>query len=431
MPLRKYQIADRNDSTKLAQFLAQDGQGLLPMVELLCHAEMAVDEIIDVAGRATIEAVLALSAQQTAGPKHPGKAAGEITWYGRQKATIPLAERKLRVDKPRLRRKGKGPDKEVPIPAYEAMLENAPLGRRMLEILISGVSTRNYRQVLPAMAETVGVSKSAVSRQGIEASEQTLKELCERRFDDQDILIVYLDGVQFGPIHVLVALGVDCEGHKHVLGLREGSSENATVVKDLLTDIVARGLNPKRRRLFVIDGSQALRAAIDEVFGDTNPIQRCRNHKIRNVLDYLPKDRHNDVRSAMKAAFQLPADQGIAKLKKLAQWFKDEHPSVMASLLEGLEEMFTIHRLDLPSDLRRCLGTTNIIESPNAGIRQRTGRVTHWQDAQMVLRWTAAALVSMEKRMRRIMGYQQLWILEAKLQATDEQQELARERKRA
>jgi transposase-like protein len=133
----------------------------------------------------------------------------------------------------------------------------------------------------------------------------------------------------------------------------------------------------------------------------------------------------------MKAAFQLPADQGIAKLKKLAQWFKDEHPSVMASLLEGLEEMFTIHRLDLPSDLRRCLGTTNIIESPNAGIRQRTGRVTHWQDAQMVLRWTAAALVSMEKRMRRIMGYQQLWILEAKLQATDEQQELARERKRA
>jgi len=130
-------------------------------------------------------------------------------------------------------------------------------------------------------------------------------------------------------------------------------------------------------------------------------------------------------------AFQLPADQGIAKLKKLAQWFKDEHPSVMASLLEGLEEMFTINRLDLPSDLRRCLGTTNIIESPNAGIRQRTGRVTHWQDGQMVLRWTAAALVSMEKRMRRIMGYQQLWILEAKLQAIDEQQELARERKRA
>jgi putative transposase len=431
MQLRKYQIADKNDSRKLAQFLAQDGQGLLPMVELLCQAEMAIDDLIDVAGRATIEAVLTLSAQQTAGPKHPGKAGGQITWYGRQKTTIPLAERKLRVDKPRLRRKGKGPDKEVPIPAYEAMLENAPLGRRMLEILLSGISTRNYQRVLPAMAETVGVSKSAVSRQGIEASEQTLQGLCERRFDDKDILIIYLDGIQFGQTHVIVALGVDNEGHKHVLGLREGSSENATVVKDLLTDVVARGLAPKRRRLFVIDGSKALRAAIDEVFGDKNPIQRCRNHKIRNVLDYLPKDQHDTVRSAMKAAFHLPAEKGIAKLKKLAQWFEQEHPHASTSLLEGLEEMFTINRLGLPGDLRRCLGTTNIIESPNAGIRQRTGRVTRWRDARMVLRWTAASLLSMEKRMRRIMGYQQLWILEAKLQEADDQQELAAERKRA
>ena len=114
------------------------------MIELLCQAEMAVDELVDVAGRATIEAILALSAQQVAGPKHPGKAAGEITWFGRQKTTIPLAERKLRVEKPRLRRKGKGPDKEVPIPAYEAMLTDAPLGRRMLEILMNGLSTRRY-----------------------------------------------------------------------------------------------------------------------------------------------------------------------------------------------------------------------------------------------------------------------------------------------
>jgi len=431
MQLKEYQIAEKNDSRKLAEFLSQDGQGLLPMVELLCQAEMAVDQIIDVAGRATIEAVLTLSAQQVAGVKHPGKAGGDVTWYGRQKTTVPLAERKLRVEKPRLRRKGKGANKEVPIPAYEAMLDNAPIGRRMLEILMSGLSTRKYKDVLPAMAETVGVSKSAVSRQSIEASEQTLKELSQRRFDDKDILIVYLDGIRFGDIHVIVALGVDIEGHKHILGLREGSSENATVVTDLLTDIVTRGLDAQRRRLFVIDGSKALRAAIDEVFGDKNPIQRCRNHKIRNVLDYLPKDRQHDVRSAMKAALQLPADRGVAKVKKLAQWLEHEYPSAATSLLEGLDEMFTINRLDLPGTLRRCLGTTNIIESPNAGIRQRTGRVTRWRDGQMALRWTAAALLSMEKRMRRIMGYQQLWILEAHLQKLDSQEELAQERKSA
>jgi hypothetical protein len=137
-------------------------------------------------------------------------------------------------------------DKEVAIPAYEAMLGNSRLGRRMLEILLHGVSTRNYRKVLPQMAETVAVSKSNLSREFVEASEQTLKDLWERRFEGQNMLIVYLDGIQFGLIHVIVALGVDAQGYKHVLGLREGSSENATGVKDLLTDIVSRGLDPGR-----------------------------------------------------------------------------------------------------------------------------------------------------------------------------------------
>jgi putative transposase len=426
-----YQITDKTDSRKLTEFLCQEGQFLLPIVELITGAEMAVDELIEVTGRAAIEAVLTLSAREVAGPKHPGKAAGEVTWYGRQQTTIPLAERKLRVEKPRLRRKGSGSDKEVAIPAYEAMLANSHLGRRMLEILLHGVSTRNYRKVLPQMAETVAVSKSTVSREFVEASEQTLKELCERRFEGKDILIVYLDGIQFGQTHVIVALGVDAQGYKHVLGLREGATENATVVKDLLTDLVARGLDPQRRRLFVIDGSKALRAAINEVFGDKNPIQRCRNHKIRNVLDSLPKDRQENVRCAMKAAFQLPAEQGIAKLKKLSEWLAQEYPSAAESLLEGLTEMFTINRLDLPSQLRRCLASTNIIESPNAGIREKTGRVTRWRDGPMVLRWTASSLLTLEKRMRRIMGHQQLWILEAKLQDQDEQQGLAKKVKSA
>jgi putative transposase len=426
-----YQITNKTDSHKLTEFLCQEGQFLLPMVELISGAEMAVDELIEVTGRAAIEAVLTLSAQDVAGPKHPGKEGGEVTWYGRQRTTIPLSERKLHVDKPRLRRKGQGPDKEVPIPAYEAMLGNSRLGRRILEILLHGISTRNYRKVLPEMAETVAVSKSNLSREFVEASEQTLKDLCERRFEGKDILIVYLDGIQFSQTPVMVALGVDTEGYKHVLGLREGSSENTTVVKDLLTDIVSRGLEAARRRLFVIDGSKALRKAIDEVFGDKNPIQRCRNHKIRNVLDYLPQDRQETVRCAIKAAFQLPAEQGIAKLKKLSEWLIQEYPSAAESLLEGLEEMFTINRLDLPSQLRRCLASTNIIESPNAGIREKTGRVTRWRDGQMVLRWTASALVTLEKRMRRIMGHQQLWILEAKLQDQNQEQDVARKVKSA
>ena len=268
----EYQITDRKDSRALAQFLSGEGQALLPMLKLIEQAEMAVDELIDVAGRATIEAVLTLSAQELAGPKHSGKkTGGNIGWHGQQDGVVSLAERKLRVSKPRLRRKGEGKhqgkSKEVEIPAYAAMRTHSRIGGRMLDILMRGVSTRNYREILPEMAETVGVSKSTVSRKAIEDSEKALKELAERRFDDKDILIIYIDGIVFSGHHVIVAIGIDSEGHKHVLGLRDGASENATVCTALLEDLVERGVNPDRRRLFVIDGSKALRKAIDAVYG--------------------------------------------------------------------------------------------------------------------------------------------------------------------
>jgi putative transposase len=418
---KEYQIAVKTDSRKLTVFLSQQGQLLLPALELITQSRAAVDELIDVTGRAAIEAVLNLSAQELAGSKHPGKSIGEIRWYGKQEARIPLSDRKLRISKPRLRRKGRGDDLEIDIPAYQAILENSTLGKRIEEILMKGISTRNYQDVIPKMAETVAVSKSNISREFIEQSEQTLKQLCERKFDDKDILIVYIDGIQFAEFHVIVALGVGSGGYKHILGLREGASENAVVVKDLLTDLVERGLTPGRRRLFIIDGSRALRKAIDEVFGSDNPVQRCRIHKLRNVLGYLPDDRKDDVQSAMRAAFKLEANDGSAKLKKLAEWLDREYPNAANSLLEGLDEMFTINRLNLPSSLRRCLGTTNSIESPYSGVRAKTGRVKHWRGGQMAVRWVASALSAVEKRMKRIMGYQQLWILDGALKESQDE----------
>jgi len=415
MQRKLYQIASKTDSRKIAEFLSKDGQLLLPFLELICNTEQAVDELIDVVGKAAIEAVLLLSAQQVAGPKQPGKVKADVGWHGRQQGVVSLSERKLRVEKPRLRKKGKGAGKEVAIPAYEAMMMNSQLGLRILEILMKGVSTRNYKSILPDMAETVNVSKSQVSREFILASEKQFKQLCERRFDQTDILVIYIDGIQFGDCHVIVALGVDSGASKHVLGLREGSSENSQVATDLLNDLVERGIKPDRLRLFVIDGSKALRCAINAVYGSKNPVQRCRNHKIRNVLGYLPDDQKDQVKCAMQAAFSLEADKGKQKLKQLAKWLEREYPSAASSLLEGLDEMFTVNVLGLPKTLRRCQGSTNLIESPNSGIRSRTRRVKNWQDHGMVVRWVAASLLDMEKRFKRIMGYQQLWILEAKL----------------
>lgn len=419
-------IADKTDSRKIAEFLSKDGQLLLPFLELICNTEQAVDELIDVVGKGAIEAVLLLSAEQLAGPKQPGKVHGDITWYGRQHGVVSLSERKLRVEKPRLREKGKGTGKEVTIPAYEALVMNSRLGSRILEILVKGVSTRKYKEILPEMAETVGVSKSQISREFMASSEKQFKQLCERGFDDIDILAVYIDGIQFGDCHVIVALGVDSGGCKHVLGLREGSSENSRVATDLLSDLVERGIKPDRLRLFVIDGSKALRCAIDAVYGSKNPVQRCRNHKIRNVLGYLPDDQKEQAKCAMKSAFSMEADKGKQKLKQLAKWLEQEYPSAVSSLLEGLDEMFTINTLGLPKTLRRCLSSTNVIESPNSGVRTRTRRVKNWQDHGMVVRWVAASLLDMEQRFKRIMGYQQLWMLDAKLKELNEESEIDR-----
>ena len=289
----------------------------------------------------------------------------------------------------------------------------------MLEILLRGVSTRQYRAVLPEMAETVGVSRSSVSREAIEASEEELKRLCERRFDAVQLLVIYLDGVIFGDHHVLVAVGVDGEGKKHVLGLAEGASENQEVAKGLLEDMVRRGVKLDRKYLFVIDGSKALRAAIDAVFGAKHPVQRCRHHKIENVMGYLPEELKEQVKAVLRAAFRLSAKEGMVRIEKQAEWLEREYPSAAASLREGLAEMFTVNRLGLSPSLSRCLVSTNVIESPHSGVRLRTRKICRWRDGKMVLRWAAAALLMTEQNFRRIMGYRDLWMLKA---ALDEKQ---------
>ena len=400
---------------ELATFLTKNGQGLLPMVDLIEQSRMACDQLIDVTGRAVLQAVLQLSAAQVAGgPQQQGKRRSEsVVFYGRQAGQVMLSDRKIQVERPRLRTKGQGHSKEVEIPAYTAMQDQSPLGEHMLDTLLRGVSTRNYKDVIPQMAETVGVSKSSVSRQAIEASEAELEALLSRRFDELKILIVYIDGVVFGEHTMIGAVGVDVKGHKHVLGIREGATENATVVAELLQDIVARGLDARQKRLFIIDGSKALRAAINAVFGADHPVQRCRAHKLRNVLDHLPEEQKEQVKSLMRAAWKMEAKGGVARIRKLAEWLEREYPSSAASLLEGLEECFTINRLGVPPSLQRCLATTNIIESPHAGVRIRTRRVTNWQNGSMVRRWMASAFLRTEKNFRRIMGYRELWTLEA------------------
>ena len=194
----------------------------------------------------------------------------------------------------------------------------------MLGALLRGVSTREYQEVLPQMAETVGVSRSAISRKAVEASAEQLKQLQERRWENAEILVIYIDGQRFGEHHILSAVGVDVEGKKHILGIESGATENAASVKRLLTHLRDHGLPTDRKYLFVIDGAKALRAAIEEVFGDDQPVQRCRNHKLRNVLDELPKEQHGQPLNLMRAAWRVKtAEEGEKRLEQLARFLEE------------------------------------------------------------------------------------------------------------
>ena len=245
----KQQPVSPNDLTRM---LSQNSQLMLPLVALVEQCRGAVDEVIDVTGRAAIQAVLELSAQQVTGGElsQPGKKrASDVVRWGRQPGRVRLSNRKLRVSKPRLRKRSGG---EVKVPAYEAMQDDERLGARMLDILMKGVSTRNYAGVIGAMAGTAGVSKSAVSREAVEAAEKSIDEVLTRRLDELDLLVIYVDGLIFSDHVVLAAVGVDRQGNKHVLGLQHAATESTAAAEDLLTGIVERGVSTEEK--------QALRA---------------------------------------------------------------------------------------------------------------------------------------------------------------------------
>jgi putative transposase len=290
--------AARESAAVIEQFCRANGQILLPILSLIENASQVVETVIHEIGHQTLEQILVLSAEQVAGPRTPGKASGEIRYHGSQSGRVQLADRQLRVNRPRLRHKMEG---EVKIPAYERLRRDRGLGQHMLGTLLRGISTREYQEVLPQMAETVGVSRSAISRKAIEASVEQLKQLQERRWENAEILVIYIDGQRFAEYHIVSAVGVDRDGKKHILGIEPGATEKTAAVKRLLIRLRDHGLPTDRKYLFVIDGAKALRAAIDEVFGAEQPVQRCRNHKIRNVLNELPQEQHGQTRNLLRA----------------------------------------------------------------------------------------------------------------------------------
>jgi len=344
------------------------------------------------------------------GPKGRHDAERHALRGGSTPSRVTLGGRQIGLSRLRVR----SASGEVPLASFTWAASQDPLDTHTLEAIAAGVSTRRYDRTLdplPPQMHQAATSKSAVSRRFVALSQKRLEGFLSRPLDEMDIRIVMIDGKVFKKHCIVVALGIAGDGKKHVLGLREGSTENSRMVTDLLTDLVARGVSSEQVTLFVIDGAKALRKAIRDVFGEEHGVvQRCQLHKLRNVLDYLPDEMQLSVERSMKQAWDgASAELAERQLRRLASSLEREYPSAAQSLREGLEETLTVQRLGVRGALLKTLRTTNPIENLNGSIASYTRNVKRWRGGgSMIRRWVASALCEAERRFRRVRGYREM-----------------------
>jgi putative transposase len=371
------------------------------------------------AGLQVMAAILEQDVAAACGPRGRHDPQRTATRHGHERGSVTLGGRRVAVTRPRMRATdGSG---ELPVASYELFSGTEVLGRMAMERMLAGLSTRHY----PAGLEPVGAraeqaaaatSRSAVSRRFVAATETALAQLLAADLRRLDLVAFMVDGVHFGEHTCVVALGIDIDGVKHPLALVEGSTENATLVTDLIVGLRERGLDVTRPILAVLDGSKALRRAVVDVF-DHPVIARCQLHKIRNVRDRLPEKLRSVVTARMRRAYRAESALAAeAELTALAAELDRTHPGAAASLREGLDETLTVLRLGVPPTLARTLRSTNAIESMISICRDRSANVKRWRDGQMALRWCAAGMVEAGKQFRRVNGHLHLRTLRAALE---------------
>ena len=361
------------------------------------------------AGQKVLAAMMEADRIALCGPKGVPDTARPAVRGGTTASQVVLGGQRIAVRRPRARSMTEG---ELALCSFEWAAGGDPLDAATMAAIAAGVSTRRYastQEPVPAAHQPRAASKSAVSRRFVQLSQEQLALWLARPIGELDLPVVMIDGIHFRDRVILLALGIDAQGNKHVLGLREGSTEATRVVASLLSDLVERGLDAQRMRLWVIDGGKALRKAIAQTFGACALIQRCQEHKRRNVLEHLHEDAHASVKRALKDAWSVSdADLARKQLSRLASSLQAKHPGAAASLREGLEETLTAQALGITGALYRTLRTTNPIENLNGSVAHYSRNVKRWGDGQMVLRWVASALSDAAARMRKLRGCGQM-----------------------
>ena len=344
---------------------------------------------------------------QRCGARHERLPDRQETRFGHQPGYITIAGQKVSLAKPRVRStSGRG---EADLERYRLLQSPDALPQAALDLLVNGVSTRRYEQVVQLARAGFGVKKSSVSRGFVRASAAEVERLAARRFEEERFAAIFVDAQPYAGEMLVVALGITTAGEKRLLGLRQGATENATVVTCLLEGLRERGVRTDVPTLFVLDGAKALHAAVIRVWGKFAVIQRCQVHKRRNVEAHLSDQHHEELAERLSAAYhETNATQALTLLRATVKWLRRISPAAAASLEEGLEETLTVVRLGVPELLRKTLATTNPIESAFSVAESVTRRVKRWRDGDMRERWCVAGLLDAERRFNRVKGHKYL-----------------------
>jgi transposase-like protein len=409
----------KQEQTSVTMSLATQ-QLMLPLLLAMDATKKGLLSFVQQMGMVVLSELMTAEAARIAGPK--GKQAPDRTHnhWGTGSTPVCFGGRNVSLAHPRVRARGKGRGKEVVLPSIEALREGDPMSERVAEQIALGVSTRGYERSLERVDESIetrGASKSNASRALIDATTEKLAQFVARKLDDVDLVAMFIDGIEFAGHSVIIALGVTLDGTKTPLGIWTGSTENTTVVTELLSNLVTRGLRVEHSTLFVIDGGKAIRKALRDVFGDRAIVQRCQVHKARNVRDHMPEARRAYVAKQMRDAYDTAtATTAKKKLLRLASWLvSNGHDDAAASLREGLDETLTVMRLGLTGALRKTFATTNPIENMNGALRRIARNVKRWKDESMIRRWVALGIAEAQKGFRRVKGHAHMTALVAAL----------------
>jgi transposase-like protein len=406
---KPYQI-EAQRAVKQLEAMANDGnpavQMMLPMAEMVGWLRKGVGELVRQAGLQLMDLLMQEEVRELVGERSQRQAERSANRWGSEQGYCVVMGQKVPVKRPRVRTTD---DQEVRLGSYEMFHRGEPLTETVWEKLMLGLSTRKYGQAVRQFSEAYGLEKSAISEHFIAASGAKLKDLMESRLDKTRLCALLIDATPFEGQQMVAALGIGQDGRKTILGIRQGATENATVVGELLGDLVSRGLDFTEPRLYVLDGGKALTAAVKRYAGESAAIQRCQVHKRRNVLDHLTNEQKPGIAKRLHAAYALE-DYATAKqaLNKLHRELMDLNPSAARSLGEGMEETLTVHRLHVPMQLRKTLASTNVIESAFSTVERVCRNVKRWHDGDQRERWVGSGLLVAQKQFRRIIGYKQI-----------------------